>query len=80
MIKFVKNDPKISSIYSEDSNEPSQTENELIPVPRRQRLMKDFRIIELLMDILYYPFFKATNEKASLFSLKKIREMNEYFH
>jgi hypothetical protein len=42
-----------------------------VPIPPKQRIVRDFRLIELLTDILYYPF------RLELIPLEKVKEFDE---
>jgi hypothetical protein len=42
-----------------------------VPIVKRQRIVRDFRLLELLMDILYYPF------KYKLLEMSQLAEIDE---
>ncbi|KAL4510112.1 hypothetical protein ABPG72_010305 [Tetrahymena utriculariae] len=51
-------------VVKTESKNPLECEG--IPIPKRQRIMKDFKLIELLTDLLYYPF------KTEVYKMKEL--------
>lgn len=48
------------------NNDVNIFEQEDDPIPNRQKIVKDMKLIETLLDIIYLPF------KSKMFELKKI--------
>ncbi|KAL4466941.1 hypothetical protein ABPG74_010538 [Tetrahymena malaccensis] len=55
-------------VVKTESKNPLECEG--IPIPKRQKIMKDFKLIELLVDLLYYPF------KTEVYKMKELDQID----
>ncbi|EAR96945.2 cation channel family protein (macronuclear) [Tetrahymena thermophila SB210] len=55
-------------VVKTESKNPLECEG--IPIPKRQKIMKDYKFIELLVDLLYYPF------KTEVYKMKELDQID----